>query len=73
VTVLVAAWLAWDTLAKLGQRSPFRFDNASGLQANQSRIRSRDVELGTVRKVVLSPDRRYVIVTARMNLRRRRC
>jgi paraquat-inducible protein B len=66
VTALVAAWLAWDTLAKRGPEITIRFDNASGLQANQSRIRNRDVELGVVRKVALSPDRRYVIVTARM-------
>jgi len=58
VTVLVAAWLAWDTLSKRGPEITIRFDSASGLQANQSRIRYRDVDLGVVEKVVLSPDRR---------------
>jgi paraquat-inducible protein B len=66
VTALVAAWLAWDTLAQRGPEITIRFDSASGLQAGQSRIRTRDVELGVVRKVTLSPDQRYVIVTARM-------
>jgi len=66
VTILVAAWLAWDTLSKRGPEITIRFDSASGLQANQSRIRYRDVDLGVVEKVVLSPDRRDVIVTARM-------
>jgi paraquat-inducible protein B len=66
VTVLVAAWLAWDTLSKRGPEIAIRFDSASGLQAGQSRIRYRDVDLGVVEKVVLSPDRRDVIVTARM-------
>jgi paraquat-inducible protein B len=67
VTVLVAAWLAWDTLSKRGPEITIRFDGADGLQPNQSRIRLRDVDLGTVAKIALSPDRRYVIVTARMN------
>ena len=66
VTFLVAAWLAWDTLSSRGPLITIRFDSASGLQANQSRIRSRDVELGVVEKIALSPDRRYVVVTARM-------
>jgi paraquat-inducible protein B len=67
VTALVAAWLAWDTLSKRGPEITIRFDSASSLQASQSRIRNRDVELGVVRKIALSPDRRYVIVTARMS------
>jgi paraquat-inducible protein B len=66
VTMFVAAWLAWDTLSKRGQQITIRFDTAAGLQANQSRIRSRDVELGVVEKVVLGPNQRYVVVTARM-------
>jgi paraquat-inducible protein B len=66
ITVVVAAWLAWDTLSNRGPEIKIRFDNASGLQANQSHIRSRDVDLGVVEKIALSPNRRYVIVTARM-------
>jgi paraquat-inducible protein B len=66
VTVLVAAWLAWDTLSNRGPEIKIRFDSASGLQAGQSRIRSRDVELGVVERIALSPDRRYVVVVARM-------
>ncbi len=66
VTVLVAGWLAWDTMSKRGPRIEIRFDAASGLQANQSRIRYRDVELGAVEKIALGPDRRHVVVTARM-------
>src|ERR1700679_483898 len=66
ITAGVAVWLAWDTLSKRGPEITIRFDSASGLQAGQSRIRNRDVDLGIVGKVALSPDRRYVIVTARM-------
>jgi paraquat-inducible protein B len=66
VTACIAAWLAWDTLAQRGPEISIRFDSASGLQAHQSRIRMRDVELGVVDKVALSPDHNHVIVTARM-------
>ena len=66
VTLFIAAWLAWDTLAKRGPLITITFDSAAGLQANQSRIRYRDVDLGTVQTVALSPDRGQVIVTARM-------
>src|SRR5271165_4072026 len=66
VTALVAAWLAWDTLSKRGPEITIRFDSASGLQAQQSRIRLRDVELGVVERVTLSPDHQHVIVAARM-------
>jgi paraquat-inducible protein B len=66
VTLLVAVWLAWDTLSKRGPLITIRFDTASGLIAGQSHVRSRDVDLGLVEKLALSPDLRYVIVTARM-------
>lgn len=67
VTALIAAWLAWDTLSKRGPEIEIRFDAAAGLQVNQSRIRHRDVNLGVVEKIALSPDRRYVVVRARMS------
>ncbi|MGA3001120.1 MAG: MlaD family protein [Acetobacteraceae bacterium] len=66
VTAFVAAWLAWDTLAKRGPEITIRFDSAAGLQANQSHIRMRDVDLGVVAKLTLSPHHNHVIVTARM-------
>ena len=66
VTLLIAGWLTWDTLSRRGPEITIRFDSADGLQAKQSQIRTRDVELGVVEKGALSADRRYVIVTARM-------
>jgi paraquat-inducible protein B len=66
ITAGIAVWLAWDTITKRGPEITIRFDNAAGLQAKQSRIRMRDVDLGEVEKVALSPDHNHVIVTARM-------
>ena len=66
ITVLIAVWLAWDTLSKRGPEISIRFDAASSLQPKQSRIRYRDVDLGVVDKVQLTPDRRFVVVTASM-------
>jgi paraquat-inducible protein B len=66
ITAFVAAWLAWDTLTKRGPEIAIRFDSAAGLQAGQSHIRMRDVDLGVVAKVALTPDNDHVVVTARM-------
>ncbi|HEX3991900.1 MAG TPA: MlaD family protein, partial [Acetobacteraceae bacterium] len=60
ITAIVAAWLAWDTLSKRGPEITIRFDSAAGLVANQSHIRLRDVDLGVVGKVALSPDHNHV-------------
>ena len=67
ITVVIAAWLAWDTLGRRGSVITISFDSATGLQPRQSRIRYRDVDLGVIQSVNLSTDRHKVIVTARMS------
>jgi paraquat-inducible protein B len=67
VTLLVGGWLAWDTLARRGPLITITFQSAEGLQAGQSHVRHKDVDMGLVQKVALSPDLQRVIVTVRMN------
>ena len=67
VTVVIAAWLAWDTLGRRGPVITIVFDSASGLQPRQSRIRYRDVDVGVIQSVKLSTDHHKVVVSARMN------
>ncbi|MFL5285671.1 MAG: intermembrane transport protein PqiB [Rhodopila sp.] len=67
VTLLIGGWLAWDTLSKRGPTITITFDSGEGLQAGQSRIKHKDVTLGLVTNVALSPDASHVIVTAEMN------
>ena len=67
VTVIIGAWLAWTTLSQRGPLITITFETAEGLQANQSHVRHKDVDMGVVQKVGLTPDRKRVQVTVRMN------
>jgi paraquat-inducible protein B len=67
VTVLIGGWLAWHTLSERGPLITITFQTAEGLQAGQSHVRHKDVDMGLVQHVALSPDRQHVIVTVRMN------
>src|ERR1700738_1085042 len=67
VTIVVAGWLAWDTLSKRGPLITINFEAGEGLQAGQSSIKHKDVTMGQVQSIELSPDLTHVVVTARMN------
>jgi len=67
VTALIGAWLAWSTLSQRGSLITITFETAEGLQANQSHVRHKDVDMGVVQNVTLTPDRKRVQVTVRMN------
>jgi paraquat-inducible protein B len=62
----LVAWLAWRALADRGAAITISFKTVDGLQAGQTKIQHRNVELGTVESVELAPDMSYVIVHARM-------
>jgi len=66
VTALIGGWLAWNTLGRRGPLITITFQNAEGLQAGQSHVRHKDVDMGLVQEVTLSPDLQRVIVTVRM-------
>ncbi|MGD0103489.1 MAG: MlaD family protein [Rhodopila sp.] len=67
VTVIIGAWLAWSTISQRGPLITITFETAEGLQANQSHVRHKDVDMGVVQKIELTPDRKRVQVTIRMN------
>lgn len=69
VPMLAAAivlWLSWRSLADRGPTITIEFKAAEGLQAGQTKIQHRDVDVGTVESVELTPDMSRVIVRARM-------
>jgi paraquat-inducible protein B len=66
VTVLVGGWLVWDTYAKRGPLISIIFDQGDGLTAGQSLVKHRDVTLGTVTSVKLTPDMNHVVVKVQM-------
>ncbi|GAB0114672.1 PqiB family protein [Acidisoma sp. C75] len=65
-TLAIGGWLVWDTYAKRGPRITITFDQGSGLVAGQSVVKHRDVTLGTVTAVKLTPDMNHVNVTVQM-------
>src|SRR4051794_37570057 len=67
VTLVVGGWFAWDTISKRGPIITITFEGGEGLQAGQSQVKHKDVRLGLVTSVVLSPDASHVVVTAQMN------
>lgn len=67
VTLIIGAWLAWTTISQRGPLITISFETAEGLQANQSHVRHKDVDMGVVTRVALSPDLKHVDVTVRMN------
>jgi paraquat-inducible protein B len=66
VAALVAGWLVVQTLLRQGPTITIAFNTAEGIDPGITRIKYRDVDVGTVAAVTLSRDRRSVIVTARM-------
>jgi paraquat-inducible protein B len=67
VTILIGAWLAWNTLSKRGPTITITFETAEGLQAGQSHVRHKDVDMGLVTAIVLSDDLSHVVLTVQMN------
>ena len=66
VAAAIGAWLAYKTYSERGPDITISFETASGLAAGKTEIRHKNVKLGTVQSVELSPDFSKVIVTARM-------
>jgi paraquat-inducible protein B len=69
IAVGLVVWLAWHSLADRGPMITIAFKAAEGLQAGQTKIQHRDVDVGTVESVELTPDMSRVVVHARMTRR----
>ncbi len=63
LTALIAAWLAWDTFSKRGPTIVISFDSGAGLTAGQSQLKYKNVVMGTVKSIGISPDFSHVLVT----------
>lgn len=62
----IVVWLAVRALADRGPLVTISFSDAEGLQAGDTKVRHKDVDLGTVESIGLTPDMTRVIVQARM-------
>ena len=63
ITALIAAWLAWNTWSKKGPTITISFESAAGLTPGQSQLKYKNVVMGTVSAITVSPDLTRVIVT----------
>ena len=65
----IVLWLTWRAWADRGPEITIEFKAAEGLQAGQTKIQHRDVDVGTVESLELTKDMSRVIVHARMTRR----
>jgi paraquat-inducible protein B len=66
IAVGVVGWLAFRALAERGPSITISFTDAEGIQAGDTKIRHKDVDLGTVESIYLNRDMSRVFVRARM-------
>ena len=64
VVILAGAFVVIHELVVQGTSIEIRFHNAEDLEANKTKIRYKEVEIGDVRDIHVSKDRKEVIVTA---------
>ncbi|MEP4298046.1 MAG: MlaD family protein, partial [Paraglaciecola sp.] len=67
ITLLIALWMTYYHWANQGPLITIEFDTATGLEAGKTKVKTRDVDIGVVNKIVLSDDLSSVLVTVRMD------
>jgi len=66
ITVLVAGWLVYTTLAAKGPTITISFLNAEGIEPQNTKIKYKEVEIGTVKEIDIATDLNGVTVTAEL-------
>jgi paraquat-inducible protein B len=66
IAALIGVALVYKNMSSQGPRIVIQFDTASGIEATKTQIRYRDVVVGTVSEIQLSPDRTKVLVKAQL-------
>ncbi len=67
IAVLVAIGLAANAILMRGPEIAIRFSSAEGLEANKTKVKYKDVAIGTVTDIALGDDRRSVTVKVAMD------
>jgi len=67
VAVLIGGWLAVKTVLEKGPTITISFQTGEGLEAGKTKIKFKNVDIGVIKGVALSPDRKRVIATAELN------
>lgn len=66
IAVAVVIGIGWRALAQRGPEITISFNAGEGIQSGQTKIRRKDVDLGTVESIHLTHDLSRVVVRARM-------
>ncbi|MGD9105713.1 MAG: MlaD family protein [Desulfobacterales bacterium] len=66
VALLIGGWLAYKAITEKGPSITITFKSAEGLEAGKTKIKFKDVEVGQVEEIRLSPDLSQVMVTAQL-------
>lgn len=67
VALIAALWLAVDAYERQGPLVTIAFQTAEGLEAGKTRVRFKDVDIGVVEAIDLTPDLGQVLVRARLS------
>lgn len=67
VAAVIGAWLVYKAITEEGPTITITFQTAEGLTAGKSKIKYRNVEVGTVENIDLTDDLDHVVVTAKMS------
>lgn len=62
LAMAIGGWLAWNTLSKEGPTVTISFENAEGLIAGRSQLKFKEIVLGTVKSLELTPDHARMLV-----------
>lgn len=67
VAAVIGAWIAFSAYSRRGPTITITFMSAEGLEAGQTRVRHKDVEVGRVAAISLTPDFGQVVVTVELD------
>lgn len=67
VAVLIAGWLAVQSVMQTGPTITIRFSTGEGIEAGKTKIKFKNVDIGVIRNVELSDDHKTVLASAEMS------
>jgi paraquat-inducible protein B len=67
IAAAVGLWLVVHTWLEQGPTITIRFASGEGIEAGKTKIRYKEVDIGNVRAIAISPDRKSVVVTAQLS------
>src|SRR5215471_17563451 len=67
LAVLIGGWLAVKAVIEKGPTITISFVTADGLEAGKTKVKFKNVDIGLIKSVTLTPDHERVVATADIN------